>query len=751
MRTTIGTYKILEKLGEGGMGVVFAARDERLDRSVAIKMIHETSEERARERLWREARAAASVNHPNVCQIYEVGEEDGELYLAMELLEGEPLAARVARGPLPLAEATQIALGVLAALEALHRRGIIHRDLKPSNVFLTPHGVKILDFGLARPFQKGDDSMTELRLTTPGTVVGTPRYMAPEQWAGQSGGPTCDLFALGALLFEMLTGKPAFGGGTIIEVCRAIAHEQPPALTGEAAVVAVDRVIRRALEKRPEDRYRSADEMALQIRAALLLLDSQQAATVRPMRRLIVLPFRVLRPDPETDFLASSLPDAITGSLAGLESLVVRSSAAATRFAGENPDIKAIAAEADVDVVLLGSLLRARDQVRVSAQLVEAPGGTIVWSKTAQVALNDLFQLQDDLAHEIVESLSISLSSRERGRIGHDVPASARAYEMYLRANQIIIDTLDPTNLRVARDLYMSCLKEDPNYAPAWARVGRIFRVMAKYGHGNVAEDRRLAEEAFRKALGLNPDLPIAHNLYTYFEVEELGRAPQAMVRLLERARSATGDPDLFAGLVLACRFCGLLEASVEAHERARRLDPHIRTGVHYTYWFQGDYERAIRHDDESTKFVRCYSLPMLGRGEEALAILREIHARPVIGLESTILNAVRAGIEGNREECLENARRLLESGFHDPEGIYFAVRIVARVGDLDLALETLDRVVNSGFYCHATMARDPWLDSLRTNPEFVRILRRAEAGQREAAEMYVRAGGDRVLGVPAR
>ncbi len=733
------------------MGVVFAARDERLDRSVAIKMIHETAEGRARDRLWREARAAASVNHPNVCQIYEVGEEEGELFLAMELLEGEPLAARVARGPLPLAEAAQIALGVLAALEALHRRGIIHRDLKPSNVFLTPHGVKILDFGLARPFEKGEDSVTALRLTTPGTVVGTPRYMAPEQWAGQPGGPACDLFALGALLFEMLTGKPAFGGETIIEVCRAIAHEQPPALTGEPAVVALDRVIRRALEKRPEDRYRSADEMALPIRAALLLLDSQQAATVRPMRRLIVLPFRVLRPDPETDFLASSLPDAITGSLAGLESLVVRSSAAATRFAGENPDLKAIAADADVDVVLLGSLLRARDQVRVSAQLVEAPGGTIVWSKTAQVALNDLFQLQDDLAHEIVESLSISLSSRERGLIGHDVPASARAYEMYLRANQLVIDTFDAANLRVARELYLSCLKEDPRFAPAWARVGRVFRVMAKYGHGNVEEDRRLAEEAFRKALDLNPDLPIAHNLFTYFEVEELGRAPQAMVRLLERAQVGTADPDLYAGLVLACRFCGLVEASVEAHERARRLDPNIRTGVSYTHWFLGDYERAMRTDDESTQFVRCYTLPTLGRNEEALQALRKYEELPVRGLEREFLGAVRAEVEGKREECLTHARRVLESGFHDPEGIYFVMRIVARVGETELALKTLDRVVGGGFYCHGAMARDPWLDPLRTNPEFVRILRRAEAGQREAAEMYVRAGGERVLGVPAR
>jgi TolB-like protein len=641
---------------------------------------------------------------------------------------------------------------VLGALEALHGRGIVHRDLKPSNVFLTQHGVKLLDFGLARPFQKGTDSMTELQLTQPGTVVGTPRYMAPEQWAGQPGGPSCDLFALGALLFEMLTGKPAFGGSTILEVCRAISHEQPPALTGEAAVVAMDRVIRHALEKRPEDRTPSADEMARQIRAALLLIDTQETTTVRTMRRLIVLPFRVLRADPETDFLASSLPDAITGSLAGLESLVVRSSAAASRFAGEAPDLRAIASEVDVDVVLLGSLLRARDQVRLSAQLVEAPAGTILWSKTAQVPLNDIFQLQDDLAHQIVESLSLSLTPRERGLLGHDVPASPRAYEMYLRANNLIINTFDPANLLpVARDLYLSCLAEDPRFAPAWARLGRIYRVMAKYGHGNVEQDRRLAEEAFRKALEISPDLPVAHNLYTYFEVEELGRAPQAMVRLLERAQAGTADPDLYAGLVLACRFCGLVEASVEAHQRARRLDPNIRTSVAYTHWFLGDYERAMGVDDQSGEFVRCYTLSMLGRGDEALRIIGKFDEMKANGLEREFLAIVRAEIEGKREECLTYSRLLLASGFHDPEGIYFVMRILARIGESELALQTLDRVVRGGFYCHGAFARDPWLDSLRTNPEFTRILRRAEAGHREAADLYVRAGGERVLGVPPR
>jgi serine/threonine-protein kinase len=253
----LGRYRITSKLGEGGMGVVYAAHDERLDRRVALKRIRTAAaDERARERLWREARVAASLNHPNVCQLYEIGEENGELFLAMELLDGESLAVKLVRGPLPCAQAVQITLPILAALEALHRRGLVHRDLKPSNVFLTPHGVKLLDFGLARPIPIGGGA-TATGLTLAGTVMGTPDYMAPEQVLGQTVDARTDLFAAASLLFEMLRGKPPFAGDSIVRVLHAITTEQPPALGGSPAIVAVDRIIHRALSKRPEDRYQT--------------------------------------------------------------------------------------------------------------------------------------------------------------------------------------------------------------------------------------------------------------------------------------------------------------------------------------------------------------------------------------------------------------------------------------------------------------------------------------------------------------
>ncbi len=737
-------YRLGQKLGEGGMGVVYEARDERLDRPVAIKRMR-FQEPSLRERLLREARTAAAFTHPNVCQVYELGEESGELYIVMELLAGETLASRIGRGPLPLGEALQTTLGILAALEALHSRGIIHRDLKPSNVFLTQHGVKLLDFGLARPHA---GASLDSGLTLPGMIIGTPSYMAPETIDNEPVGPLADLFGLGAILFEMLTGKRAFSGETVLEIQNAVAREQPPALVGGADVMAADRVIQRALAKRPEDRYPDAAAMARDVREALTLIDTGPAPRVRTMTRLIVLPFRVLRPDPEIDFLTYSLPEAISASLAGLETLAVRSSAAAERYAGERPDLKVIAAEAGVDAVVFGSLLRAADQVRVSIQLVEAPSGTLVTTRTAQVALTDIFQLQDELTRQIVDALAIPLSAHDRQLLTQEAPTRPEAYELYLRANHISEDASQVRNLTTARELYRRCLELDPNFAPAWARLGRLHRVMAKFGHASYAEESPRAEQAFRKALELNPDLPLAHNLYTHFEIEELGRAREAMVRLLRQAEKRATDPDLLTGLVVACRFCGLLQASLAADRRARRIDPAIRTSVAYTHWLLGDYQQTMLTDLEAFHGLRHACLWMLGRKAEALEAARQLQSQTLEGAELWYLKAQLAAFEGDREACVAATRQVLGTGFHDPEGLLFGVRDVAYVGATEFALEILTKVVDGGMHCPTPLVRDPWFDSLRTEPEFVRLLRRSEQEHAESLRAYVQAGGERLLAV---
>jgi TolB-like protein len=737
----LGSYIVGELLGSGGMGEVYRAHDERLRRDVAVKVLLAGHPAGESSRLWREARAAASVSHPGICQIFDVGESSSGVFIAMELLAGESLAARIGRGPMEVGEAARIAGGMLDALEAMHGRGIVHRDLKPSNVFLTAHGVKLLDFGLARASHTGASASADT--ATLATAAGTPQYMAPEQWSG-SGDERSDLFALGAILFEMLVGTHAFPGDTIPQIYHAVISTQPPALSGSSTIAAVDGVIHRALEKRPEDRFQSAASMAAALRVAMTASETTTMATARPTTRLLVLPFRMLRPDADVGFLTFSLPDAVTASLAGLESLVVRSTLAGAKF-GDAMDLVRIAGEAGVDAVVCGTLLRAGDQVRVTAQLVDTPGGTVRWSKTVQASMGDLFQLQDDLARTIVESLAIPLSGTERQRLHHDLPTSARAYELYLRANQV---SHDMSMLAVARDLYRGALDEDPRYAPAWARLGRVYRVLAKYGDKPPADTLRLAEEAFNRALDLNPDLSLAHNLYTAFEVESLGRAAEAIRRLLERARTRPADPELYAGLTVACRYCGLLDASIAADRQARRIDPRIRTSVMYTHFMRGDWERAIAADNETERrFATLYALSAAGRNGEAIALAREHETASVPVTVKLVVRAVRQSIEGDLTACRQTSGELVQSSIGmDPEALHLDSRNLAHLGDADGAIALLERAVSGGFRCAHALRHDPWFARLHGLTAFEALVARAEDEQRSAERIVRELGGDRLL-----
>jgi len=590
----IGPYRIVRKLGEGGMGVVYAAEDERLNRAVAIKTIRDAGDGSARERFLREARAAASLSHPNVCQLFDIGDEEGRPFLVMELLDGESLAEKLKRGALPLQEAAQTALSILTALDALHARGFVHRDLKPSNVFMTHHGVKLLDFGLARethPATLAADATTLAGggnpLTLSGMIVGTPRYMAPEQLLSAPVDGRTDLFAAGALLFEMISGKPPFDDDNTMRLFHAVVYENAPNLAGSAAITAVNRIIHRAMAKRADDRYATADAMAKDLRDVMLISDAASPVVARRITRLIALPLRVLRSDPETDFLAFALPEAITTTLAGVGSLIVRSSASAERMPDFDP--KRLAEEADVDVALTGTLLRSGDQIRVTSQLVELPAGTVIWSQSSQMTMADVFELQDRLTQRIVESLELPLNDREERLVRRDVPATPRAHEFYLRGTQ---QAESPEGWNVARDLYVRAVEEDPRYAPAWARLARIYLLLGKYT-GGTRKNYELAESAVHHALELNPDLPIAHHAFAHIAVSR-GRSLEAMTRLLDRVGRGSNDPAVFSGLVTVFRFCGLLEASAAAHEYARQLDPTVSTSAAHTYWMLGRYDDAL-------------------------------------------------------------------------------------------------------------------------------------------------------------
>jgi serine/threonine protein kinase len=698
-----------------------------------------SADQQSRERLWREARAAASVSHPNVCQLYEIGEADGELFIAMELLEGESLAARLARGPLPVNESREITLTMLSALDAIHARGMIHRDLKPSNIFLTPHGAKLLDFGLASVVQTAGDG-TRINLTMPGTVMGTPHYMSPEQLTGEALDVRSDLFAVGAILFELVAGTTAFPGKTTAQVFHGVMYERLPSVTGSAALAALDRIIQRATHKKPADRYPDAATMAQDLRGTVSVPDSGGAAAIRKTMRLIVLPFRLLRPDPEIDFLSFSLADAVTDSLSNLQSLIVRSSLAAAKFKDGMPDPAVLASAVDVDAAVAGTLIRAGHEVRVATQLVEAPSGRLLWSQTTQVTLNDIFQLQDELTRRIVESLSLPLSAREEQELGRDAPATAGAYQDFLRANDL---ASDPKSWAPARDLYQRVVADDPRFAPAWAALGRVQRLIGKLGGGG-ADEVAAARVAVERALDLNPDLPLANSMAAQLDIDQ-GRARDAMVRLLLQASRRPTDPELFTALVYACRYCGLLGPSRRAHERARRLDPAVKTSVIHTFFALREYE-AVLAESAGGPLAAGFALVALGREREAVTFLAE-KEKTVASRLGQIAGSLRRLLVGETAEALAGLRTLIASGFGDPEGLYYFARLLARAGASDEATALLERAAAAGFCCYPSFAADEWLDPLRGSGAFAAVLERVKHEHDLAVSAYAAANGPKVLG----
>lgn len=403
-----GRYRVEESLGRGGMGRVFAATDQQLGRRVAVKLLREElTDAVAQERFMREARSAAALSHPHACRLYEVGEHDGLTFLVMELLEGELLSDRILRALLPAVEAVAIMLPLMSAVTALHELGLIHRDLKPSNVFLTPQGVKLLDFGLARHTHM-DAAFTAPALTMAGSVAGTLRYMAPEQVTGDPVDERTDVFALGVMLFEMLTGHIPFNAETNVDWLKAVLNDDPQPL-GRPELLALEPVVLRALQRRSADRFASVREMATVLEAAMTP-EASKVADVAQDRRdaIVVLPFRGLQEDADVAFLQLGVPEAITAALSGEARWRVLSNREAMRF-DDTADLTTIGRELRVDRLLTGTFLRSGTQVRVTAQLVSAVDGTVLWSNTAQHAFDDVLTLQDDICRQILSALPAAI------------------------------------------------------------------------------------------------------------------------------------------------------------------------------------------------------------------------------------------------------------------------------------------------------------------------------------------------------
>ena len=399
-----------------------------------------------------------------------------------------------------------------------------------------------------------------------------------------------------------------------------------------------------------------------------------------------------------------------------------------------------------MDLLLAGTIVCGDNELRINAELVQAPTGTLLASYVCQTRRDNIFEVQDNLVRRIVEVLMLRLTERERRSLSHDVPASARAYEFYLRANHLQRER-KMENIVMARDLYRECVEEDPNYAAAWARLGRCYRFLEKFGEEG-PENLELAQWAFHRAFALNPDLAIAHNLYTQIEAD-LGNAQAAMVRLLERAQTHPNDPELFAGLVQSCRFCGLLDESVAAHQRARRLDSKAVTSVAHTFFLKGEYERALESYGAAAAgyYLDAAILTLTGREADAAELLARRHSSGVrAGWMRTLMDSLRALLEGERAKSAQLVRQALTEPARDPEVKFYLARHLARSEAYREALDTIRELIAEGFFCSTALFCDPWLQPLARLTDFQDVRDAVLRREVEARAAYAAANGDRVL-----
>jgi TolB-like protein len=598
--TRLGPYEIVAPLGAGGMGELYRACDSRLDRMVAIKVLAcDPAAVRMPDRLRTEARAVAALQHPNICTLYDVGEmADGQEFIVMELLEGETLHQRLERGRLEIAAAVDIAAALADGLIAAHAAGIVHRDLTPSNVFLTSHGPKILDFGLAKICRSAPIAAlypATVGVTLPGTAVGTIAYMAPEQARGEHVDERSDLFSLGVVLYEMAIGRGPFTRATAALTFDAILNRAPKPLCDldQDVPAALDHVIRRLLEKDPGDRYQSARELLDDLRGLRDGLPAR-AGAVWCDPSVAVLPFVNLSTNAENQFFCDGLAEELINALTRLPGVRVASRTSAFRFRGIDVDIQQIGRHLNVAAVVEGSVQRSGDRLRINAQLIDAANGYHLWSDRYDRELSDVFTIQDDIVSAIVKALSPALLGDGPVTV-HRPTDNLEAFELYLKGRHFWNQRV-PGALQHAVRCFEQVIALDPGYALAYAGVADCYAIFRAYGWYASAATRDRAFTAVSRALALNPALPeviYSQALYTFY-FEQCWRDAAPMLRRAAAMTPRNAHMQAYLGVVLGCD-AQARGAALQAG-LAAELDP-LAPDVHFlrstTYTLIGDFERA--------------------------------------------------------------------------------------------------------------------------------------------------------------
>ena len=754
----LGPYEVDAPLGAGGMGEVYRARDTRLDRDVAIKVLPESiqADREALARFEREAKLVAALSHPNILAIHDVGREGNISYAVTELLEGETLRERMAVGGLSLRKALEVGRQVARGLAAAHARGIIHRDLKPENVFVTADGhVKILDFGLARQeapsAPPGASAAATVAKTKPGTVLGTVGYMSPEQVRGEPADYRTDVFSFGCVLYELLFGHPPFRAETDVETMTAILREEPPALLRKSSVPPdLVAVVSRCLETKREERFQSASDLAFVLRILAVEPGSEPArgssAESRPRASAIagraisdssrasiaVLPFRNLSPDKENEYFTDGITEEIINALTKVESLRVASRTSAFAFKGRDEDIRKIGEQLGVRTVLEGSVRRAGSRLRVAAELVNVADGYHLWSDRYDREMADIFAIQDEIALAIANTLKVRLLAADEGALVSRATDDVEAYNHYLKGKYFF-------NRRVPRQAiveFEQAIARDPEYAPAYTGLADSYCIFGFYGGIPTLDAFVNARAAASKAHELDPDSPDVHGtlgLIEHYFGWDFEREDREFARAAELApRSASA----LSWLALSRAFLGdpadARRSALKAHE-LEPLSPNVLTNLAWTYYVERRFPEAERELRRALELDADALYPLWacglvlgtqGKHEEAVA-MHERAASLTERAQTWYLGHLgwSYGAAGRRSDALTVLNELRERSSRDYVAPFHLAFVHLGLGDLDATVSALELACDQRNALAWWPRSAPHFDPVRSHPRFANVL----------------------------
>ncbi len=713
----IAHYELIEKLGEGGMGVVWRALDSRLGRDVAVKVLPEELEAdpESLARFEREARAVAALSHPNIVTIYSVEEDRGRHFLTMELVPGAPLSTLIPPDGLPLDRFLQIAIPLAGAVGAAHDRGIIHRDLKPANIMVSDDvRVKILDFGLARPRPAAsppDPEATQVLSTAEeGRVSGTLAYMPPEQVRCAPLDHRSDIFSLGVILYEMACGRRPFHGDTPADLAAAILKDPPSPLANlrPGLPEPLVRLIHRCLEKSVRLRLQSAADLRL----GLEDLSRNPGRTANAsVPSIAVLPFADMSRERDQGYFCEGLAEEIITALAGVRGLRVASRTSSFRFHGTALDSADVGRQLDVAALLEGSVRREGRRLRIAVQLIDAAGGRRLWSERFDRDMDDVFAIQDEIAGNVVLALEVTLSPGERSAMGKSSTADVQAYEYYLRGRGFYFQ-YGRRDIEFALQLFSRAIERDPSYARAYAGIADCWSYLFMYAEGGPAA-REQAEAASRRALELDPGLAQAHaSRAVALSLSQRDAEAEAAFE------TAIGlDPKLFEARYFYARHCftrSQLEKAARLFEEANQVRPEDYQAPLLVAQVYERLEHPSAAEEARRRGLRNVEEYLKLNPDDARALY--LGANGLVAL-------------GEKEKGLEWLTRALELGPRESMLLYNAGCIRSLAGDLNGAINCLEQAVDAGLAQRGWFANDTDLDPLRSHPSFQALMQRLDTG----------------------